>query len=50
VSDSSLMRPTDLSISRGNAQKASKKLDWQARSKMPDVVRMMIKAEMISPR
>jgi GDPmannose 4,6-dehydratase len=50
VSDSSLMRPTDLSISRGNAQKASKKLDWQARSKMPDVVRMMITAEMISPR
>lgn len=45
ISDSSFIRPTDLSISRGNAQKALQVLGWQAKSKMPDIVKMMIEAE-----
>jgi GDPmannose 4,6-dehydratase len=47
VSDPSLLRPTDLSISRGNAEKASQKLNWRARYKMPDIVKMMIEAELL---
>jgi GDPmannose 4,6-dehydratase len=47
VSDSSLLRPTDLSISRGNAEKASQNLNWRAKYKMPDIVKMMIEAELL---
>jgi GDPmannose 4,6-dehydratase len=46
VSDSSFMRPTDLSISRANPQKAKINLNWHAKYKMPDIVRMMIEAEL----
>ncbi|MDJ0716241.1 MAG: GDP-mannose 4,6-dehydratase [Prochloraceae cyanobacterium] len=42
VTDKSLLRPTDLAISRGNPAKAKAKLGWEARSKMRDVVRMMV--------
>jgi GDPmannose 4,6-dehydratase len=45
ISDPNFIRPTDLSISRGNAQKALQILGWRAKSKMPDIVRMMIEAE-----
>ena len=41
-SDRSLLRPTDLAISRGNPRKAKEKLGWQARYKMTDIVRMMV--------
>jgi GDPmannose 4,6-dehydratase len=44
VTDSSLLRPTDLAISRGNPAKAKKKLGWQAQYKMQDIVRMMVEA------
>jgi GDPmannose 4,6-dehydratase len=47
ISDSSLLRPTDLSISRGNPEKASQKLNWRAKYKMPEIVRMMIEAELL---
>jgi GDPmannose 4,6-dehydratase len=46
VADQSFMRPTDLSISRGNAKKASQQLNWQAKYKMPDIVKMMIEAKL----
>lgn len=44
VTDDSLLRPTDLAISQGNPTKAKEKLGWQAKYKMPDVVRMMVEA------
>jgi GDPmannose 4,6-dehydratase len=36
------MRPTDLPGSLGDAAKARQKLDWEAKYKMRDVVRMMM--------
>lgn len=44
VSDSSLLRPSEIMVSRGNPQKALNVLGWQAKTKMPDVVKMMLKA------
>ncbi|MDJ0688277.1 MAG: GDP-mannose 4,6-dehydratase [Xenococcaceae cyanobacterium MO_188.B32] len=44
VTDNSLLRPTDLAVSKGNPTKAKEKLGWQAQYKMPDVVRMMVEA------
>ena len=44
VTDDSLLRPTDLAVSKGNPAKAKEKLGWQARYKMPDVVKMMVEA------
>jgi GDPmannose 4,6-dehydratase len=46
ITDSSLLRPTDLAISRGNPTKAREKLGWQAQYKMEDVVRMMVEGKM----
>lgn len=44
VTDDSLLRPTDLAVSKGNPAKAQKKLGWSAQYKMPDVIRMMVEA------
>ena len=44
VTDASLLRPTDLAISKGNPAKANLKLGWQAQSKMNEVVQMMVEA------
>jgi GDPmannose 4,6-dehydratase len=41
MSDPSLLRPSEIMISRGNPEKARKILGWQAQHSMPDVVRMM---------
>jgi GDPmannose 4,6-dehydratase len=46
----SLLRPTDLAISRGNPRKAKEKLGWQAKYKMPYIVRKMIEARLNSGR
>jgi GDPmannose 4,6-dehydratase len=43
--DSTLLRPTELSVGRGNPAKAQVKLGWKARYRMRDVVRMMVTAE-----
>jgi GDPmannose 4,6-dehydratase len=43
--DPAFFRPTDIAISRGDPFKAKSILGWQARYKMPDVVRMMVEAE-----
>lgn len=49
VSDS-LLRPTDISESRGNAAKAERQLQWRATRRMPEVVAAMVEAEMALPR
>ena len=36
------MRPTDLLVSVGDASKAKKKLAWQAKNKMKDIVKLML--------
>ncbi|AFY84461.1 GDP-mannose 4,6-dehydratase [Oscillatoria acuminata] len=43
--DTSLYRPTDIAVGRGNPGKAKAKLGWEARSKMPEVVRQMVEAK-----
>jgi GDPmannose 4,6-dehydratase len=48
IVDSSLFRPTDLAVGRGNPHKAKMQLGWQAKYKMQDVVRMMVDAKMRS--
>jgi GDPmannose 4,6-dehydratase len=45
INNPDLLRPTDLSISRGNPSKAIKKLGWQARYRMKDVVQMMLQEQ-----
>lgn len=40
-----LLRPTDILVSKGNPAKAKNQLNWQARSKMKDIVRMMVEAK-----
>jgi len=47
--DPALFRPTDLASSQGCADKAFRKLDWQAKFKMRDVVRTMIKCAQMDP-
>lgn len=39
---SALIRPTDITLSVGDASKAKEKLNWQAKNKMKDVVRLML--------
>lgn len=43
--DPTLLRPSEIMISRGNPAKAFAELGWQAQSRMRDVVRIMIAAE-----
>jgi len=45
TTDPALYRPTEITVSKGNPAKALKGLGWQARSKMHDVVRMMMHEE-----
>lgn len=48
TTDTSLYRPTDIAVGRGHPAKAREFLGWQAKYKMPDVVRMMIEAKQAS--
>jgi GDPmannose 4,6-dehydratase len=45
ISDQTLMRPSEIMVSRANPQKASRVLNWQAMYQMKDVVRMMVNEE-----
>lgn len=45
IVDPSLYRPTDIAISRGNPGKAKAHLGWEAKSKTPDIARMMVEAK-----
>ncbi|GAB4139084.1 MAG: GDP-mannose 4,6-dehydratase [Cyanobacteria bacterium J069] len=42
--DASLLRPSDIAISRNSPQKAKEKLGWTAQYLMPDVARKMVDA------
>jgi len=42
IQNKEFMRPTDLVLSVGNPSKAAVKMGWEAKSKMKDVVRMML--------
>ena len=46
IIDPGLLRPTDITVGRANPEKAREHLKWQSTYKMPDVVRMMIAAEL----
>ncbi len=46
IVDSSLLRPTDLAVGKGNSIKAKIQLGWEAKYKMQDVVRMMVNAKL----
>jgi GDPmannose 4,6-dehydratase len=45
VSNDSLVRPTDIQYSSGNASKAELLLGWKAQKKMHEVIAMLIEAE-----
>jgi GDPmannose 4,6-dehydratase len=45
VTDSSLLRPTDIALGKGNPSKAQQQLGWQAQYQMPDIVRLMVEAK-----
>jgi len=45
VSQPSLLRPTEIMVSRGDSAKALERLGWRAKRKMVDVIKLMIKAE-----
>jgi len=46
VASQSLFRPTDIEEGRGDAGKAQRELGWKAAHTMPEVIAMMIRAEM----
>lgn len=46
VIDPSLLRPSEIMVSRANPSKAFERLGWKATLKMRDVIQMMIKDEM----
>ncbi|MEO6103806.1 MAG: GDP-mannose 4,6-dehydratase, partial [Pseudoxanthomonas sp.] len=43
--DQSLMRPTDIRISRADTRRARDELGWSAATRMPEVARRMVEAE-----
>src|SRR3990167_3169465 len=43
--DKSLMRPTDIRISRADTARAAEQLGWRAQTHMPEVARLMVEAE-----
>ena len=45
VQDAGLLRPSDIAYNGGDASRAKALLDWQARYRMPDVVRLMVAAD-----
>lgn len=45
TTDPSLLRPSEIMVSRGNPEKAGTTLGWQAQNRMKDVIRIMIAAE-----
>ncbi len=40
--DKSLFRPTEIEVGRGDASKAASVLKWQARTKMPNVAKLLV--------
>ena len=48
ISDPSLLRPSEIMVSRGNPAKAFEKLGWRATRTMRDVISLIIDAEKIN--
>jgi GDPmannose 4,6-dehydratase len=46
IIDPEFFRPTEIAVSRGNPEKSGQVLGWQARNRMPEVVRLMCQAEL----
>jgi GDPmannose 4,6-dehydratase len=46
ITDPSLLRPSEIMVSRGNPEKALHNLGWQATCKMRDVINMIVAAEL----
>lgn len=46
IVDQSLLRPTDIAVSKGNPTKAKQQLGWQPNFTMPDVVKTMVQAKL----
>jgi GDPmannose 4,6-dehydratase len=44
LTDASLLRPTDIAVSRGNPAKAKQQLGWESQYQMPDIARGMVEA------
>jgi GDPmannose 4,6-dehydratase len=44
ISDPSLLRPSEIMVSRGNPAKALQKLGWRATRKMQDVINLVVRA------
>jgi len=49
VSDA-LLRPSDISDGKGNAEKAGRLLGWKAQAHMKEVIAMMVSAELAHPK
>jgi len=47
ISDATLLRPSDIAISRCDPAKALAQLGWQAQSPMQSVVRQMVQAKQL---
>jgi len=48
ISDPSLLRPSEIMVSRGNPAKALQKLGWCATHKMRDVIDLIVRAEKLA--
>lgn len=46
VRDPTLMRPTEITVGRGDPSKAADRLGWRAEYRMPDVAHMMVAARL----
>lgn len=44
VSDAAMLRPTDIMVGKADPSKAKYQLGWEAKLRMPDVVRLMVEA------
>ena len=45
VSDQSFFRPSDITLSQGNPERARQRLGWQAKFRMRDIIREMVRTE-----
>jgi GDPmannose 4,6-dehydratase len=43
--ENSFFRPSDISYSRGNPEKAREKLNWEANTQFPELLKKLIAAE-----
>jgi GDPmannose 4,6-dehydratase len=50
VTDKSLLRPTDIAMGKGNPAKAKRRLGWEAKYQLQDVIKMMIQAKTTSSK